>query len=121
MSLLNINPSQAERGVSSVGKIEVTGENMVDMLMGIMTSMGLTNPSNITSSSSKAVTIVKKGLSYVITLNHYDPPITFTWTGLMPTAKLAEVISKLIEDKKKINYINKVDTSEGSFVQFGVS
>lgn len=121
MNLVNFNPAQTEKGVNSIGKVEVTSGNMVEMLMGIMSSMGLTNPTAITSKSSKAVTITKKGEGYLITLNHYDPPITFTWTGLMPTERLSEVIGKLVEDKKKINYVNHVSTADGKFVQFGVS
>jgi len=122
MSLLNLfNQNIEQRGVTQIGKVEVAKEDMVNMLVGLMNSMGLVNPGSVTSASSKAVTVTKKGNTYVITLNVYNPPITFTWTGLLPTEKLAEVILKLIEDKKKINYINKVKTSDGDFVQLGIS
>lgn len=104
-----------------IGKAEATKENLTNMLIGIMNSMGLVNPTSVTSTASKAVTIKKKGDVYVITLNHYDPPITFTWTGLLPSDKVSEVIAKLIEDKKKISYVNNLKTSKGEYVQFGVS
>lgn len=113
-------PVTPDKG-SQIGKVEVDQGNMVNMLLGIMSSMGLTNPTTVTTKSSKAVSVTKKGNTFVITLNHYDPPLTFTWTGLLPSDKLAEVISKLIEDKKKINYINNVKTEKGDFVQFGIS
>ena len=122
MSILDrIAPSAESKGFTTVGKAEATKENISEMFMGIMSSMGLVNPSAITSTSSKAVTITKKGNVFVITLNHYDPPLTFTWTGLLPTERLLEIITKLTEDKKRINYVNKVTTSKGKFVQLGIS
>jgi|SRR5690606_31219181 len=116
-----LTPNVESRGVTQIGKVEVAKEGMVDMLTGLMNSMGLVNPGAVTNTSSKAVTITKKGNTYVITLNLYNPPITFTWTGLLPSEKLAEVIFKLIDEKKRINYINKVKTSDGDFVQVGIS
>ena len=35
--------------------------------------------------------------------------------------KLLGTMIKIVEDKKKINYVNHVNTADGKFVQFGVS
>jgi hypothetical protein len=120
MSLLDLFNTSTEK-VQQVGKVEVSEENLASMFTGIMSSMGLTNPTGVTTTSSKAVSVSRKGNTYVITLNHYNPPITFTWTGLLPSDKLSEVIKKLIEDKKRINYINNIKTGEGDFIQLGIS
>jgi hypothetical protein len=122
MNLFNLfNQNLENRNITPIGSVEVPQENLASMIMGMMNSMGLVNPGAVTTTSSKAVTVTKKGNTYVITLNMYTPPITFTWTGLLPADKLAGVILKLIEDNRKINYINQINTDKGNFVQLGIS
>lgn len=105
----------------AIGRAEVNKESLANFLVAVMNSMGLSNPTAPVNSTSKAIIVTKKGNAYVITLNQYDPPITFTWTGMMPTEKLEEVILKLVEENKKISFLNKVKTSEGDKFQIGIS
>lgn len=120
---MNLNEAAKQESSKVIGQIETSSiEEATHTLVNLMSSMGMANPTAPTNSSSKGVSIQKKGNSYVITLSMFNPPITFVWTGLTPTRELTQAIAKIIEEKKKIGMINKVKTSDGSdLFQLGVT
>lgn len=115
MSILELFVSKNEQqsNAREIGKI-TSSDNMPGILIGILNSMGMVNPKNFASSTSKAVVITKKGKSYTLTLNMYTPPIRVKWTGLLTKNKLAEILEKIAAEQKKIGYINSVKLSNGT-------
>jgi len=84
--------------------------------------MGMSNPTAPTNSSTKGVSVKKKGNSIIITLSMFTPPITFVWTNLLPAKELPKVIATIIDQKKRIGSINNITLSDGTkFVQLGVT
>ena len=68
------------------------------------------------------ISIKRKGKNFVVTLNMFTPPITFVWTNLLPAKSLTQVIEKIIDERRKIGYINQVTTADGNkYIQFGIT
>ncbi|MEO6728429.1 MAG: hypothetical protein ABIM99_00750 [Candidatus Dojkabacteria bacterium] len=115
-----INKTEATRNIGQVECMSL--EEATATITNLMSSMGMSNPSTPTNSSSKGVTVKKKGNTIIITLSMFNPPITFVWTNLLPAKALPDVIAKIIEEKKKIGSINNITLSDGTrLVQLGVT
>jgi hypothetical protein len=108
---------------NTIGSVECgTLEQTAGTLLSLMVSMGMANPTSPTNNSNKAVTIKKKGKAYVITIGLFTPPLTFTWTGLFPQGNLVDVLSKVIEDNKKISSLNTITHPSGKkYLQLGLA
>lgn len=121
MNLLEfINKNESSRNIGQVECMSI--EEATSTITNLMSSMGMSNPTTPINSSTKGVTVKKKGNSIVITLSMFTPPITFVWTNLMPAKSLPDVIAKIIVEKKKIGSINNITLSDGTkFVQLGVT
>jgi|SRR6185369_10412441 len=121
MNLLEfINKTESTKNIGQVECMSI--DEATATITNLMSSMGMSNPTAPINSSSKGVTVKKKGNSIVITLSMFTPPITFVWTNLLPAKALPSVIAKIIEEKKKIGSINNVTLSDGSkYVQLGVT
>ncbi len=121
MNLLEfINKNESSRNIGQVECMSI--EEATSTITNLMSSMGMSNPTAPINTSSKGVTVKKKGNSIVITLSMFTPPITFVWTNLLPAKALPEVIAKIIEEKKKIGSINNITLSDGTkYVQLGVT
>lgn len=109
MSILNgFVPRIEQQSSKVIGSTECTKDNVSNMLVGMLSSMGMTNPQGVQTKSSKGVKISKKGNNYTLTLSMYEPPIVISWTGNIPMDKLSEIIDRLAQDRKKIGYMNIV-------------
>ena len=115
MAFFDIFVSKTEQhsSVQKIGSFESSLNNIREVFISTLSSMGMSNPQSYTSSSSKAITIKKKGNKYEITLNMFKPPLIINWTGLIDINKLESVIEKLVQDKKKIGYINTFKLQNG--------
>jgi hypothetical protein len=114
MAIFNNSVSRFEQqNTRLIGSTDCQKESAPNMLIGMLSSMGMVNPSGLQSSSSKGVKITKRGNNYTLTLSMYQPPIVLTWTGGIPMSKLPDIIEKLIQDRKKIGYMNFVNLSKG--------
>lgn len=121
MNLLEfINKTESSRTIGQVECMSI--DEATATITNLMSSMGMSNPVSPVNTSTKGVTVKKKGNTIVITLSMFTPPITFVWTNLLPAKSLPDVIAKIIEEKKKIGSINNVTLSDGTkFVQLGVT
>ncbi len=108
MIFSNIFVSKSERhGIREIGKFEASSDNIGDMLIGMMQTMGMSNPPVATSSNSaKVVSFSKRGKIYTVTLSMYNPPIKVSWTGLIRMEDLVKVIDDVAEARRKIGYTN---------------
>lgn len=106
-----------------IGSVDCTDlEQTAGTVMGLLVTMGMANPATPTNNSNKAVSIKKKGKGYTITIGLFNPPLTFTWTGLFKQSHLVEVLSKIIEDNKRISSINTVTNPSGlKYIQLGLA
>ena len=108
MLISDIFASKNERHgfAKEVGRFETSGENVAEMLVGMMNTMGMVNPPPASSQSSKGVTFAKKGNVYTVVLSMYNPPIKVSWTGLIRMEDLVKVIDDVAEARKKVGYMN---------------
>ncbi len=114
MNSITNSASRIERQSNKViGQVECSSDSVGNMLVGMLSSMGMSNPAGVVTKSSKGVKITKKGNNYTLILSMYQPPITLSWTGNIPMDKLLEIIDKLAQDKKKIGYINLLTLKNG--------
>ena len=105
-----------------IGSAESDGSNLTKILIGMMSSMGMSNPASLPSKSSKGVKITKKGKnSYKITLGMFTPPIDIMWTGTLNESELMDLISKVINDNKTISYVNYHNVTGNKIFQFAIS
>jgi hypothetical protein len=123
MGLLDIFQWPSESSTSSesiVGKTECNFNNLGSMFVGMANSMGLSNPAGLVGKSGKGIRLSKKGQTYTLTLTMYKPPITVSWTGVMPMDKLVEILDRLATDNKKVGYLNTFNTSGQQFFQLAI-
>lgn len=107
MNILDFFQNRSEKGESStIGQVETTSESLSNMAVGLMQSMGMTNPSTLKAYAGKAITITKKGEKYLITLNAFKPPVTIEWTNTMDINQLAGLLLNLANTNKKVGYVN---------------
>ncbi len=82
--------------INKIGELILPSIDVVAVtIRNIMNTMGMSNPSFTTSSSTKGIIVKKKGNKYIIVLNQYDPPVSFTWTGSIHDKNLQSVIEKI--------------------------
>lgn len=114
MSLVDffVNNREQHNG-SPIGKYEVVEENVPSALVSMLESMGMSNPTGITTTTSKSVKVTKKGNKYTLTLLSYTPPITVQWTGMITTDKLQNLINHAVEKRLGIGYINTLTLNNG--------
>ena len=105
-----------------IGNVECTGENLPNMLIGMMSSMGMANPASLPSSSTKGVKITKKGKnSYKLTLGMFNPPVEIVWTGPIDEKQIMNLVAKTIEDSKALAYVNYHNIEGKRMFQFAIS
>lgn len=105
-----------------IGNIECTGESLPNMLIGMMSSMGMANPASLPSKSSKGVRVTKKGKnSYKLTLGMFNPPVDIMWTGPLDEKQILDLVSKIIEDNKTLSYVNYHNIDGKRLFQFAIS
>ncbi len=108
---------------SIIGSVNCSSlEQTAGTLVNLVTTMGMTNPITPVNQASKAISIKKKGKTYTITIGLFTPPLTFTWTGLFPHGEFMTKLGQVIEDNRKISYINTISNGTGKkFMQFGLA
>lgn len=105
-----------------IGNVECSGENLPNMLIGMMSSMGMSNPSALPSKSSRGVRISKRGKnSYKITLGMFTPPVDIMWTGPLDETQIMKLVAKTIEDSKTLSYVNYHNVAGKRVFQFAIS
>ena len=97
----------------TVGKYEVSSNDLVDSVLQLLQKVCST-PTTLVSNTSSAVTVTQtsKG-KYLITLNSFNPPIEIEWSDTMPMWQFNQVLNDVIENNKKIGFINKRRLSDG--------
>lgn len=99
---------------TEVGRLEMSSVNsVVSTLLNLLPAMGMSNPPIGASTSTKAVSVKKKGKKFIITLNQYNPPISFIWTGAVDDVNLIPTIINIINNNQKIAAINTNKLANG--------
>jgi len=105
-----------EQQNNTIGRVDCNAESVSNMLVGLMSSMGMSNPVGLTAKSSKGVSISQKGNKYTLVLNMFKPPLEISWTGLIDYSKLIDMINKLVASKQKAGFINIYTLGNGNKV-----
>jgi len=117
----NLVSKKEKQKNNSIGQIEVDSGRLSEVLVNLLTSMGMANPAAVTSHSSKAIVITKNGNKYVMVLYMYKPPLKITWSDFLTFDKLNEAIDLYIKQNKKIAFINTVSLKKNiRLVQFAL-
>jgi hypothetical protein len=107
---------------SVIGQVECTEESVCDMIIGILSSVGMHNPKVYVGSSSKAIVITKKGNKYTLTLSMYTPPVVVSWEAPVSYNQLKSRIETAISKSQKIAAINVITLADSSkFFQFSIA
>jgi len=113
--------SKLEQQNKIIGQLECAAESLPQMLVGMLQSMGMTNPVIISSKASKGIKITKKGNKYTLILYMFEPPLKISWTSQIPFEKLHEVIDKISSDKKNIGYMNIFNVNNHKVFQLALA
>ncbi len=106
---------------SNIGKFECTFDKLADAFLSVTNFMGMSNPSAVTKTAGKAITIVKKKGGYVLSLNMFNPPIELKWTDLENVKDLSKVLDSYANTSTKIGYINQVSANGQSLYQLAIA
>lgn len=90
----------------SIGAIECKPQDLVDTFLRLADFLHMKNPGSIVSTTSKSITIQKKGDSYVLILNNYTPPLEISWSDLFDSNNLEKKLIEASEQSKSVAYLN---------------
>ena len=122
MGILEFFTSQFDNSSNTIGQVECDGDSVVNIFVGLMQSMGMTNPVSLHSTAGKAVTITKKNNKYKLVLNAFKPPVEIVWSEDIPLSQIKKVIDDLVSNNRKVGYISFLTTSDrGKVFQLGIN
>ncbi len=120
MSILDIFGTKNERQ-NIVGQVDCTAEDAPTVFLGLMQTMGMSNPSVSISNSSKGVSISKKGKKYTLVLEMFQPPIQISWEDPIDYNQILSFINKISRGNNKVCWVNFINMSDGSkSLQFAI-
>lgn len=121
MSIINILGSKNEQH-NLIGKVEADSSEVINILLGLVQSVGMANPKVKVNNSKKGVTITKVDDKYTLTLQMFEPPIEVSWSSPIEYAKVLDFLNNIAKDSKKIGWINIFSLSDGTkFLQFATN
>jgi len=104
-----------------IGQVDCSFNTVNNVLVNMLSSIGMSNPTGVKTSSSKAVKVVKKGKVYTLTLYMFNPPVVIKWTGAISYDKLIDIIEDVQTQKKSIAYMNTININQEKFFQFALA
>ena len=114
MGILDSIVTKIEQQAKFIGKIDCTKESVSNILIGMLNSMGMVNPTGLAKRSKKGISLKKKGNLYTLTLSMYEPPLELTWTENITSQELIAKLDKMIEERKKIGAMNVFKMANGA-------
>lgn len=115
MNIFDLFSNKAE-SEKKVGQVECQTEKLPEVFMRLMETMNMTNPRGVVSVTSKAISIVKDGDKYIITLNSYTPPVKVVWTKPFSVNQLIAMLQQVALEQKKVGFINTTSLATGDNV-----
>jgi len=105
-----------------IGRVDCSGEELSSVFLGLVQSMGMTNPPASTTVSKKGVTISRKGNKYTLTLEMFEPPLNVSWSDPIEISQIVEFLNKISAQNKKVGWVNTINLSDGSkFLQLATN
>lgn len=113
MNILELFTGKKE---NSLGKFEVTSDNLTNVFKSIVDKADMLNPTGVKTSAHRAVSVKYDGSKFIILIHAYNPPLQITWTGFNDINKLAQVVANLSKTSKKVGFMNLRKLEHGTEV-----
>lgn len=110
MQILDIVASRKEQQKDQIGKVECTESTLVDMCLGLLSSVGMINPGQVVAHSYKGVKLTRKGDKYILTLTMFKPPLKVSWSSTHSYSKLRKLLIKSASTNKTICYMSIISS-----------
>lgn len=112
----------SETPKKEIGQFQCSKSELVNKVTDLLNRFNLLNPSKLTTSSSTGVRIRKnEDGTFLISLLMFTPPVEIRWTQSINPNAVDSFLEKLIEENKKICFMNSLNTTNGSLVQFAIA
>ncbi|BCX14041.1 MAG: hypothetical protein KatS3mg085_573 [Candidatus Dojkabacteria bacterium] len=109
---MNILEFFTSKNKEQIGSIECESSNLVSVFMSMASSMGLsTTPQatqKIITSSSKGISIKKKGNKFILILYSYNPPLEIEWVPGVTLSQMLDYLRHIAEQGKVVTLVNQV-------------
>ena len=121
MSIIDILGSKSEQH-NIIGSVEADSSQVLNIFLGLVKSVGMTNPATTVKSSKKGVTITKSGNKYTLRLEMFEPPIEVTWSTPISYNKVLEYFDNIALNNSRIGWVNLINMSDGTkYLQFATN
>lgn len=114
MQIFEVSASKKEQQKDQIGKVECTENSLVDICIGLLSSVGMINPGQVVAHSSKGVKLTRKGDKYILTLLMFKPPLHVTWSASHNYDKLPKLLVKASKSNETLCYISIINPADKS-------